>query len=211
MEVLSFLGVKYLMRMKCVCKSWKALISADRVFIKMHLKKQSTRMTHLALLSNTSEGSEDCRAVPISRLLVTTSNSVTLTDDDPFYRFRNKDAIRIVGSCNGLVCLRICSYTTEYTEYSFRFWNPAIRIISETLVSPPNYLKLHENIRNFTFGYDDSTDTYKMVLLCLKEDGDLITTAVRIFTLGDGVWKDIDCFPVVLVRRPFCWFVRDGV
>jgi hypothetical protein len=49
-----------------------------------------------------------------------------------------------------------------------------MRIISETLVSPPNYLKLHENIRNFTFGYDDSTDTYKMVLLCLKEDGALL-------------------------------------
>jgi hypothetical protein len=36
----------------------------------------------------------------------------------------------------------------------------------------------------------------------------LITTAVRIFTLGDSVWKDIDCFPVVLVR---CWFVKDGL
>jgi len=211
-EVLSFLGVKYLMRMKCVCKSWKALISADRVFIKMHLKKQSARMTHLALLSNTSdEGSEDCRAVPISRLLVTTSNSITLTDDNPLYRFRNKDAIRIVGSCNGLVCLRICSYTAEYTEYLFRFWNPAIRIISETFVSPPISLKLRENIHNFSFGYDDSTETYKMVLLCLKEDGNLITTVVRIFTLGDCVWKDIDCFPVVLVCPLFCWVARDGV
>jgi hypothetical protein len=36
----------------------------------------------------------------------------------------------------------------------------------------------------------------------------LITTAVRIFILGDSVWKDIDCFPVVLVR---CWFVRDDL
>jgi len=37
MEVLSFLSVKYLMHFKCVCKSWKTIIS-DPTFVKLHLK-----------------------------------------------------------------------------------------------------------------------------------------------------------------------------
>jgi len=84
-EVLTFVEVKSLMRMRCVCKSWKTLLS-DPVLVKMHLKKQSTRMTHLTLLTHKAKGSGDCREVPISRLLETTSNSITLTDDDPYYR-----------------------------------------------------------------------------------------------------------------------------
>jgi len=67
--------------MKCVCKSWKTLFS-DPIFVKMHHKRQSTRMTHLALFSKHFQGSVDCRVVPISHLLDTTSNSITLTDDD---------------------------------------------------------------------------------------------------------------------------------
>lgn len=87
-EVLSFLEVKYLMRIKCVCKSLKTLIF-DPVFVKIYLKKQSTGMTHLAFLSCISEESKDCRSVPISRLLETFLNSITLTD--PNYRFNYKD------------------------------------------------------------------------------------------------------------------------
>ncbi|KEH25332.1 F-box protein interaction domain protein [Medicago truncatula] len=199
-EVLMFLDIKSLMSMKCVSKSWKTLI-LDPDFAKMHLKKQSTRTSHLAILSNMSEGSGECRAVPISRLLESNSHSITLTD--PYHQFFYKDAGRVVGSCNGLVCMQDC-YFAEYHEHSFSFWNPATRTKSETLVSFRNYPKPRKNVCNFTFGYDISIDTYKIVFLCLKrDDSDLIATAVRVFTLGDNDWRDIDCLPVVLVRHPF--------
>ncbi|XP_039682823.1 F-box/kelch-repeat protein At3g23880 [Medicago truncatula] len=196
------------MSMKCVSKSWKTLI-LDPDFAKMHLKKQSTRTSHLAILSNMSEGSGECRAVPISRLLESNSHSITLTD--PYHQFFYKDAGRVVGSCNGLVCMQDC-YFAEYHEHSFSFWNPATRTKSETLVSFRNYPKPRKNVCNFTFGYDISIDTYKIVFLCLKrDDSDLIATAVRVFTLGDNDWRDIDCLPVVLVRHPFGKYVRNGV
>ena len=207
-EVLTLLDVKSLMLMKCVCKSWKTLIS-DPYFAKMHLKKQSTPTSHLAFLSNISEGLGECRAVPISRLLESNSHSITHTD--PYHQFFYKDVGRVVGSCNGLVCMQDSSFTAEYHEHSFSFWNPATRTKSETLVSFRNYPNPKKNICKFAFGYDNSTDTYKIVLLCMKRDGELITTAVRIFTLGDNDWREIDCLPVVVVCHPFGKYVRDGV
>ena len=63
----------------------------------------------------------------------------------------------------------------------------------------------------FVFGYDNSTDTYKVVTLCLKLDVDLITTALIVFTLGDNVLRDIDCFPVVLVHYRIFFVAEDGV
>jgi len=212
-KVLTFLEVKSLMRMRCVCKSWKTLMS-DPVFVKMHLKKQSTRMTHLlALLAHKAKGSGDCRAVPISRLLETTSNSITFTDNDPYYQFNYQDAGRIVGSCNGLVCLQGLSSNSEYHEYSLSFWNPSTRKKSETLVSFRYYGNKY-NMCKFAFGYDNSTDTYKVVVLCLKWDNNrLVTTAARVFTLGDSVWRDIN-FPLVYawdgvyLKNSINWFAR---
>ncbi|XP_039682824.1 F-box/kelch-repeat protein At3g23880 [Medicago truncatula] len=206
-EILTFLDVKSLMQMKCVCKSWKTLIS-DPVFVKMHFKKQSTGMTHLAFLSNKFEGSGDCMAAPISRLMECSSSSITLTD--PYHQFNYKDAGDVLGSCNGLVCMQDCSFTAEYQEHSFSFWNPATRTKSEALLSFRNYAKEKNNCK-FAFGYDNSTDTYKMVLLCLKRDGELIATTVKVFTLGDNVWRDIDCFPVELVYHRSLMFARDKV
>ncbi|KEH25336.1 F-box protein interaction domain protein [Medicago truncatula] len=103
-----------------------------------------------------------------------------------------------------------CSFTAEYQEHSFSFWNPATRTKSEALLSFRNYAKEKNNCK-FAFGYDNSTDTYKMVLLCLKRDGELIATTVKVFTLGDNVWRDIDCFPVELVYHRSLMFARDKV
>lgn len=181
-EILTFLDVKSLIRMKCVCKSWKTLFS-DPLFVKMHLKRQSTRMTHLALFSKMSQGSVDCRAVPISRLLDTTSNSITLTDDDPYYQFNFKNARCMVGSCNGLVCLQGCSSdSAAYIDHSFSFWNPATRNISETLMSFRQYDNSdpREYICRFLFGYDNSTDTYKVVSFGLKIEDSLMTSSVKV-------------------------------
>jgi F-box interacting protein len=147
-------------------------------------------------------------------LLDTTSNSITLTDDDPYYQFNFKNARGMVGSCNGLVCLQGCSSSDSaaYTDHSFSFWNPATRTISETLMSFRQYHNCtREYFFKFVFGYDNLTETYKVVSLGLKIEDILITSSVRIFTLGDNVWRNIDCFPVELVYHPACFTTRDGV
>jgi F-box interacting protein len=89
------------------------------------------------------------------------------------------------------------------------FWNPATRTKSEKLGS----IRSCYEINKFTFGYHNSTDTYKVVLLNLKtcHKDKLVRSAVKVFTLGDNVWRDFNCFPVVLVYYPHCLVQRDGV
>ncbi|AES79025.1 F-box protein interaction domain protein [Medicago truncatula] len=225
-EFLTFLEVKDLIRMKCVCKSWNTIIS-DPIFAKTHLKKKKrTKKPHLAFLSDKSEGSGDCRAVPISRLLqeMKKSSSNLTHDDLPYYyRFNYKNYSDIVGSCNGLVCLLGCSFTdSHYVEKSLSFWNPATRTKSDTLVSFRSYFKRpYREFCKFALGYDNSTDTFKGVLLTSITDGNLVAigkTAARVFTLGGdnnnnnaNAWRVIQYFPVVVVPHRFCYTQCDTV
>ncbi|MCH87199.1 F-box protein [Trifolium medium] len=129
-EVLSYLTVKSLMRMKCVNKSWNTLIS-DPIFVKLHLMR-SPRNTHFVLYSS-ELASANILPISVSHLLKSRKKTVTLTDD-PYRRFHSKDLSRIVGSCNGLICLLDCNYrTSDYLEHSLYFWNPATRTKSEKL------------------------------------------------------------------------------
>jgi F-box interacting protein len=45
------------------------------------------------------------------------------------------------------------------------------------------------------FGYHSSTDVYKV--LALHNKGSNTSPEVRVFSLGDNVWRDIESFPVV--------------
>jgi hypothetical protein len=49
----------------------------------------------------------------------------------------------------------------------------------------------------FVFGYDNSTDTYKVVVLSFDEDvpSDLqVRPTGRVFTFGDNIWRDIQSY-----------------
>lgn len=97
----------------------------------------------------------------------------------------------MVGSCNGLLCLFGSSNTTEYQNYWFHIWNPATRKISERLGSFHQPRKPVSARLRFTFGYDNSTDTYKVVAFSSKE--------VKVCSLRDNVWRNIS-FHFVIYR-----------
>nr|XP_004491718.1 F-box/kelch-repeat protein At3g23880-like [Cicer arietinum] len=188
-EILSLLSVKTLMQMKCVCKSWKTTIS-DPSFVKLHLQR-SPRNTHLALMPLWSMPDEemDFSFVPftISRLVENPKISIPY---NPYYRLKDMDCCQVVGSCNGLICLLDFDLTGKYQNISLRFWNPAIKTISDKLgyFSNDRHNCVSEFFR-FTFGYDNSSDTYKVVGFCANK--------VKVFSLGNNVWRNIQSFPVV--------------
>jgi hypothetical protein len=95
---------------------------------------------------------------------------------DPYYKLNNMDCNDIVGSCNGLICLRGYSWTTKYEKAWFRLWNPATKKLSEMLGD------ITERLR-FAFGYDNLTDTYKVVAFSANK--------VTIFSFSDNVQRDI--------------------
>ncbi|CAJ2670679.1 unnamed protein product [Trifolium pratense] len=185
-EVLTFLPVKSLMQFRCVCHFWNALIS-DPTFKKNHQKK-SERNKHLILISKKLPRGFFVDSLSVRRLV---ENPLLITLGDKHCGLRDV-CLKVVGSCNGLLCLRECF--PPYLENWLYFYNPATKTISEELGSFTN-----KYMSWFAFGYDNSTDTYKVVALCQ------VTSDVSVFSLGDNIWKNIQSFPEVHFPPYFCF------
>ncbi|XP_058741849.1 F-box/kelch-repeat protein At3g23880-like [Vicia villosa] len=198
-EILSLLPVKFLIEFKSICKSWKTLIS-EPTFIKLHLQ-QSSKTPHITLTS-----SIDCsiRPLPVHRLLdTTTTTSITLPDHNHFQlnHILDRGDLNVVGSSNGLLCLlgNFYSYNYEhYYEQIFLYlWNPATAELSnrKVFLNKVEHLPYYERFGltlfrswNFAFGYDNSTDTYKIVAL------NLTSNKVKVWNFGrlNYFWGDHD-------------------
>ncbi|XP_058754612.1 F-box/kelch-repeat protein At3g23880-like [Vicia villosa] len=129
---------------------------------------------------------------------------------DSDYLVEDKGCSSMVGSCNGLICLDGLTGTREYYEYWFRLWNPATRTTSpkfgflRLFHNRPHYTSSYsdDGFYKFTFGCDDSTGTYKLV--ASRHNYSELRSNVRILSLGDNVWREIQSFPV----DPLCLRLR---
>ncbi|GAU13115.1 hypothetical protein TSUD_174150 [Trifolium subterraneum] len=190
-EILSLLKVKSLMKMKCVSKSWKTLIS-DPKFVKMNLN-QSSRNSHFYAVSyKNSKQKVDYSFLPFSINDLLDNRLINLPID-PYYRLIDKDCYKVVGSCNGLICLLSYSLTKDGNKETWcRLWNPATRTISGKLgYFRDDMYQLELCKYKFMFCYDTSTDTYKVVTL---HPGNNSTTEVRVLSFGDNIWRNIQSF-----------------
>ncbi|XP_058756983.1 F-box/kelch-repeat protein At3g06240-like [Vicia villosa] len=179
-EVLSFLPVKSLLRLRCVSKSWKSFIS-DPTFVKRHLNRSALN-ADFTLVSSWNE-------VSFTTFCLLENPPIITTLPNGHYRQLNdKYDFYIVGSCNGLLCLLADSCILGNTDKHIRVWNPATRTISEKLGY--SYQTDLCYPLSLTFGYDDSTDTYKVVHFIPD------TTMVRVFSLGHNVWRKIQNSPL---------------
>jgi len=181
--ILSLLPVKTLLRFRCLSKSHDSLISSS-TFVKLHLTR-SARNADLTLVSTSDDNVLSFTAF---RLLQDPPIIFNLPED-PYFQLDDKHCLDIVGSCNGLLCLFGHSFTANFDiETWVRFWNPATRTISEKL----GYT-IHKNLdfhHNLTFGYVNSTDTYKVAYLVPN------TNNVRVLCMGDNVWRNIQNSPM---------------
>lgn len=183
-EILSWLPVKHLIQLRCVNKFFQTLIS-DPYFVQMHLMK-STRIPNLSLIWLDSWKDDDSHFASQS---IPPFNSL---HNLPSYRLINFVRVeRVVGSCNGLVCL-IGTYPS--LDEWLCFWNPATRTKSENfrIFSDPS-----RDIK-FSFGYDITNETYKVVAFMVEIElcGNL-KSVVKVFSMRDNSWRDIQCLPVI--------------
>ncbi|XP_057457911.1 F-box/kelch-repeat protein At3g23880-like [Lotus japonicus] len=191
-EVLSWLPVKHLMRLRCVCKSWNTLIISDHTFIKLHLHRSALHKPHLLLEWNDSIFTRSFCVTHFSgSRLVENPSIISLPDVTP----KRDDIYTVVGSYNGLVCLNGCcdsAYSGLGREEWICFWNPATRLMSEKLgscrVDNNSFIK-------YNFGYDHSTNSYKVVKFVTTHLSNNVS--IRIYILGDNVWRDIQNFPLL--------------
>ncbi|XP_026389160.1 F-box protein CPR1-like [Papaver somniferum] len=96
--------------------------------------------------------------------------------DYPFKSSLHYD-VRLVGSCNGLVCIRVVDSDGDF----LCFWNPTTREYKEIPESPIVMNSI------CALGYDHKNDDYKLAIGVLQRTTD--TTLVQVYTLASNSWK----------------------
>lgn len=193
-EILSRVPVKSLMRFRCVSTTWNFLIFHPTL-VKLHLQR-SSKNTHVLVRCRGIELFDEWFAACTMQGLFENPSS-TIDDDCRLIDNHNL----FVGSCHGLVCF----IREEFEEYCFWFWNPATRIMfedsprlrshSEYDLDPGNW---GQQFLKFGFGYDELSDTYKVVLFLLDAKSE--NWEVKVHCLGDKCWRNIltcPSFPIL--------------
>ncbi|KAK3416982.1 hypothetical protein EUGRSUZ_H02734 [Eucalyptus grandis] len=178
-EILLRLPVKSLLRFKCVCKRWNSLISSPQ-FAKTHL--QISASSPRILLATNPPLSVSCES---------------LHDDDraghegtPLIQLRPPVEApdgcrpRIVGYCDGLVCL-------EYDDHRIIvLWNPA----TGESRNIPNASCSYNRPTICGLGYDPSTDDYKILRHSRLRDAygfPVVYNVFDVFALKTGSWRRV--------------------
>ncbi|VFQ70156.1 unnamed protein product [Cuscuta campestris] len=175
-EILTRLPVKSLGRFKSVSKKWLSLIS-DPHFVKSHLRRSLENCPsarHRILIS------DPLHSVDFNGNQVKGRISPPKSFEQPF---------ELAGSCNGLICLYIARET-------FAAINPTT---GETRELPkPTHIPTHANFFN-GFGYDATTDDYKVVRGPQPTIGPQPEFIVEMFSFKANSWKRIEYDPELKV------------
>ncbi|XP_007207683.2 F-box/kelch-repeat protein At3g23880 [Prunus persica] len=192
-DILSRLPVKSLIRCTSVCKTWIPIIKSQDL-IRKHLIR-ALNSNDLLLLHTVS--GEECKTV-LHKTLVK-----ELTEEVYSVRYDAEDLglycpiefpishkkklhnsfLRVVGVCDGLVCLADDIFRYGST---FIIWNPCIRK-SVTLPSPGvTFRKNGGYDATIGFGFDATTNDYKVVRLVVDQVGS--PTIAEVYSLANGSW-----------------------
>ncbi|XP_060209027.1 F-box/kelch-repeat protein At3g23880-like [Lycium barbarum] len=183
-EILSRLPVKSLLRLKCVSKSFVALISSPE-FIKTQLCISTNNKDYAnhRLLLRYKCLLKDCslRSVLYESVMEVSHLNYPMTN-------QRKTFWTVVGSVNGLICL-----SNEANVLCL--WNSSIRKFKKF----PDFIT-HLRVRVvYGFGYDEFYDDYKVVR-CVYYDGSWPRVDVKIYSLKDDSWRSICYAPPDGVR-----------
>ncbi|PWA63771.1 F-box associated interaction domain-containing protein [Artemisia annua] len=183
-EILLRVPVRSLLICKSVCK----FLISDQHFIKSHVKLSTIKshtdkspLTRNKLIIRVNE--------PITRNYLYPMSSFPLLETYGDHR------IEIVGSCNGLLCIIERGVTLI-------IYNPSTKELN-TLPRPTDLIIQEGFVQKYAFGYDESTDDYKVVALSflrrtLFSLNDNSQKLVKIYSLKTGKWKSINDFHDVL-------------
>lgn len=203
-EILKRLPVKSILRFTLVCKLWYSIITNPN-FITIHLNHNRNNNNLLVRFYTNNDRKEHYLLLPDVEKF--DENSVEL--EFPFYS--SIGYFRIIGSCNGLICL--CDDYFQDAE-NVIIWNPCVRK-SITLAfpeKPPNpYMCV------IGFGFDSSKNVFKVVRVvyekeCLNQLR--VPPDVEVYEQGGLGWRTIGCAPPHYCMVEFMWsqvFVHDSV
>ncbi|XP_026415858.1 F-box/kelch-repeat protein At3g06240-like [Papaver somniferum] len=162
-------------------KSWFSLISKPN-FAKLHLDIAVARKNSRSLIVRGQNELIYSRVYDDSLKSISEigEDFVVGIEDHPFKSSGFK--IKLVESCNGLVCLMFYDdvWGSSMVEDIFCVWNPATK----------EFKKIHSQLSNsfeicvYAFGYDCQNDDYKLFRLAFGG-------RVSVYTVGSNSWKTI--------------------
>ncbi|CAO2202341.1 unnamed protein product [Urochloa humidicola] len=202
-EVLLRLPTSSRRRFRLVCKRWRHIID-ERTPERLVRSKilaffSEAGVSHAVLLPDQPQpdgsGSGQEWAFPSSK---STTNSNT------YVREREAGVVHLVGTCNGLLCLRddVPDPGGGTTHSTISITNPVTgekAVILRWPISWPRYSSLSRKVVKYGFGYHPTTGEYKVVMvLCLPSSTYYYTKRLEIdrvlvYTLGemDSGWRKV--------------------
>lgn len=168
-EILSRLPVKSVIRCRCVCKAWRALISHPLFVNKYTSRHTKSKSSSRLLLPTFPLRSVDYEAPGVEVAFRKHYYPVSLP--------KPKSCLEIYGSCHGLVCLAIDYHTII-------LWNPSTG--ESNLLPEPTIRAKPPDGNYYGFGYDSTTQDYKIVR------GDYVRFPefkFEVFSLKTGSWR----------------------
>nr|KYP70753.1 F-box/kelch-repeat protein At3g23880 family [Cajanus cajan] len=198
------------MQFKRVCKSWKTLIS-DTQFAREHVATSLTdpNTAFLRLVSSPTEWGRKMVSYSVNTNTNTVDPSTILKRR--YYKWNGEWFHKIVGSCNGLLCL------LDDVD-CFTLWNPVTRITSSVFSTDEGYWV---NIHFYGFGYDHVNHVYKLVVgVHVRNVNRTAQYVTKVYNFGANSWTVIqNIFPSYpsrvtglgkFVSGTLNWFVNSG-
>ncbi|KAL0457382.1 UNVERIFIED_CONTAM: F-box protein CPR1 [Sesamum latifolium] len=175
---------------RCLAKSWRKQLSTPH-FIKSHL----TRKTH-----------QENLVLFFPDGFIYSSSAVK---DDTIWKtlpgLDQREWTQVVGSCDGLVFMLLADFE--------KFLVNPITLQMVKVPKSPLALKRKESFRMHGFGYDSSSDDYKVVTLSHYDTNNRHRsndTFVDVYSVRKGVWKRVDSSPYDHVVPPLPWAIKPG-
>ncbi|KAM7468943.1 hypothetical protein LguiA_007126 [Lonicera macranthoides] len=203
-QILLWLPPKSLLRFRSVSKSWCSLISSPN-FIDIHTR-------NLPHVTNTRKLIRHCTTTSpreeVYSVFFDNQSSFDRDDDVKIdFPFTSTTEYRIVGSCNGLICLSDENMWDDV--YTTVLWNPAIRR-KLTLPPPDIIVRNPGSLHVLGFGFDCKANDYKIVLLSYKNPISIHllpplvdVPSVEVFSVNTGAWRGIS------TPAPLCHIAGD--
>ncbi|CAM8921454.1 unnamed protein product [Rhodiola kirilowii] len=196
-DILSRLPCKSLLKFRCVSKQWNSIIRSHK-FTKLQLSKSigdTSRQRVLLRLkpSFCSINYEDLDDFVEGHFeVISREDAPPLLADVDFFLYDSY----VVGQCHGLFCIMM----SKREETSFLLWNPTTRECKEVKKNDVANMvdagcmfdikKIRWNpCEGYGFGYDSSSDDYKIVRLSGPQTNVVV---VEIYKIGSRIWKKLE-------------------
>lgn len=195
-EILEKLPVKSLLRFKCVCKSWLATIE-DPQFARNQLEnsqRSENKRGEIIFVQNYSGGSYSFYSVDTSSCQVRALQPPFEIPVQYYFArvFISRRDIEVC-TCDGLLLLSQINQVNRWTPLidwgTLILWNPITNKFRELPFPPPNSQYYETSVHGF--GYDSSTQSYKIVRINQRL---MYQHEVQVFTVKTNSWRTIRNF-----------------